>query len=67
MAEKEKTLVDHAKDLAGMFEEYANEGITYLDILDELACLGLTLVPAVEDNHASNAYFEEIQKLTPSK
>lgn len=66
MAKKEKTLVDHAKDLTQTFQEYGHD-VTYLDILDNLAVLGLTLVPATGENHASNAYFEEIQKLIPTE
>jgi hypothetical protein len=66
MAKKEKTLVEHAKDLAEALQEYGSE-VSYLDILDDLACLGLTLVPAVGTNHASDAYFEEIKNLVSSE
>ena len=66
MANNEKALVGNAQALAEALQEYGHD-VTYLDILDDLACLGLTLVPATKSNVASDVYMKEIEKLTKAK
>lgn len=53
-------LMKYARDLAELFQDDGDE-ISALDILDNLATLGLTLVPATGENEASNAYIEALQ------
>lgn len=58
-----KELVQHAKDLAELFQDDGEE-VSHLDILDNLATLGLTLTKSTSDSDSSGAYIEALSSLS---
>lgn len=54
--------IERARALAGLLSEELDDPVTVLDVLDDLATLGLELVPIIEENTPSLAYLELLRR-----